>query len=106
MTVSIDGNVIGVGVTRGFSFPAGSEYTEAQASSLLEAKLSTISIAQSNVSPADQTVKAILFVVAYNDQTKLALLSAYAKLDASAQADTILIIATTSGDTDSIYFNE
>ncbi len=101
-SVMIDGVLIGVSVTRAFSFPSSVQYTVAEATSLLENKLNDILASTANVSAADRWTKQILFVFTNaGDQQVLQL--ALESIDGSTKADTIVVISSTTGMDDFLY---
>ncbi len=106
LLVQIDGRKIGVSVTRAVAFPFGSEYTVAQARTLLERKLEDIQASSMNVSPVDAWEKQILAYLAYDAQAADALTTAWSQVDAGTKADTILLVTVTSGDDVFIYDND
>ena len=101
--VEIDGMKVGVSVTRAVGFPRDAAYTEATASALLTRKLAGIQESTANVSAGDRWVKQILHVIAYADQHVAAMQAAYAALDPSVKADTILWVTRSDGDDEFIY---
>ena len=103
LLVDIDGYKIGVSVTRAFAFPAGSTFSEAQAQSLLEKKLSDVLVSSQLVLPKDAWEKQILHVLAYNEQHRSALKAAYPKVAPATKADTIVMVTVTDGSDDFIY---
>ncbi|MCB9735544.1 MAG: hypothetical protein H6745_23385 [Deltaproteobacteria bacterium] len=103
LLVEIDGEKVGVSVTRAVAFPFDSTYTEAQAKSLLEKKLGDILLSSGHVAESDRWVKQILSVVAYGDQHAAAIESAWASIDAAVRADTIVIVTVSDGDDAFLY---
>lgn len=101
--VEIDGMKVGVSVTRAVGFPRDAAYTEATASALLTRKLTDIQESTANVSASDRWVKQILHVIAYADQHVAAMEAAYAALDPSIKADTILWVTRSDGDDEFLY---
>jgi len=101
--VEIDGMKVGVSVTRAVGFPRDAVYTEATASALLTRKLTDIQESSANVSAGDRWVKQILHVIAYADQHVAAMQAAFAALDPSVKADTILWVTRSDGDDEFIY---
>ena len=101
--VEIDGLKVGVSVTRAVGFPRDAAYTEATASALLTRKLTDIQESTANVSAGDRWVKQILHVIAYADQHVAAMQAAYAALDPSVKADTILWVTRSDGDDEFLY---
>lgn len=101
--VSIDGQQVGVSVTRAVSFPPETPYTEANAA-FIESKLSDILVSTMNVIAADGWDKQILLIMAYGDMHAASVRTVWDGLDASVRADTIVYVVITDGDDDAIYF--
>lgn len=101
--VEIDGMKVGVSVTRAVGFPRDAVYPEATASALLTRKLNDIQESSAHVSAGDRWVKQILHVIAYADQHVAAMQGAYAALDPSVKADTILWVTRSDGDDEFLY---
>ena len=101
--VEIDGMKVGVSVTRAVGFPRDAVYPEATASALLTRKLTDIQESSAHVSAGDRWVKQILHVIAYADQHVAAMQAAYAALDPSVKADTILWVTRSDGDDEFLY---
>jgi hypothetical protein len=105
MEVELDGHKIGVSVTRGQTFPLGETYTLDAATTLISRKLTDIQASTAHVSAADRWDKQILAVLAYDGPTADTIQQAWTSLDASVQADTIVVVTTTDGDDTFIYTN-
>lgn len=105
LLVEIDGQKIGVSVTRAVKFPRDDStmYSVEQAKGLLNKKLKGILSSSMNVMPEDKWVKQILHVLAYDQQHATALKMAYGQIDASVKADTIVWITVTDGMDEFIY---
>lgn len=105
LLVEIDGQKIGVSVTRAVKFPRDDNtmYSVDQAKGLLDKKLKGILNSSMNVVPEDKWVKQILHVLAYDQQHATALKTAYGQLDAAVKADTIVWITVTDGMDEFIY---
>jgi hypothetical protein len=103
-SVQIDGITIGVKVTRAVKFPPDSALTTDEAKSLLEGKLDDILQSSANVSPADAWQKQILHVLSYSPENSAALLAALPQISQTLLGDTIVMITTTGGDDDFLYF--
>jgi hypothetical protein len=67
------------------------------AEALLEGKLGDILLSTQNVKPVHAWQKQILHVLAYDNQHRDALLSAYPQLPAAIRADTLVMITVTDG---------
>ena len=104
--VAIDGLKVGVSVVRAVGFPPGDPYTVDDALPVLEGKLDDILQSSVNVAPEDAWEKQILSVIAYSDEHAQSMLDAYELLDDETRADTILLVTTTHGDDDFIYFGD
>jgi hypothetical protein len=105
LMVEIDGHKIGVSVTRAVAYPFGQPYTVAAAQTLLTRKLEDIQASTANVSAADRWEKQALAYMSWDDQSTASLDTAWAAIDPSIKADTILIITTTHGDDQFLYSN-
>jgi hypothetical protein len=103
LLVEMDGLKVGVSVVRAVGFPQEDPYTPAQATTILQKKLSDILVSSANVAPEDAWVKQILSVVAYGPMHLDSILTAYAGLDPATRADTILVVTVTDGDDAFIY---
>lgn len=103
LLVEIDGEKIGVSVTRAVGFPFDQPYTVEQAVELLERKLADIQESTAHVSAADRWQKQILVVVAYGPGHAEALAAALEPIDAEVRADTIVWVLVTDGADDFIY---
>jgi hypothetical protein len=105
LEVTIDGHKIGVSVTRAVAFPFGDPYTMDAANALLTKKLEGIAESTMNVSAGDRWDKQFLAVMAWDDQAADTIVQSWNGLDASLQADTILIVTSTAGEDLFIYSN-
>ena len=101
--VDFGGTPIGVSVTRAFVFPPSEPYTVALAQDLLMRKLSDILESSANVAPEDRWRKQILVVMAYADMHAESIMSAWAALDPSITADTIVYVVVTDGMDEPLY---
>lgn len=100
---NIDGEVIGVSVTRAYLYPPDTPYTVEDATDLLDRKLSDILLSSANVSADYRWRKQILSVMAYTPDHAAALADAWVNLDDSVRADTIVFVTTTEGDDEFMY---
>jgi len=103
LLVEVDGEKIGVSVTRAVGFPFDDPYTVEQARELLEHKLSDIQESSGHVSAADRWRKQILAVVAYGDEHAASLATALEEIAGEIRADTIVWILVTDGADHFIY---
>ena len=103
LLVAIDGEKLGVSVTRAVGFPFDAPYTVEQATDLLDGKLADILVSTANVSDADRWRKQILAVLAYGPGHASSLATALAAIDPELRADTIVWILVTDGTDDFIY---
>ena len=103
LLVAVDGEKIGVSVTRAVAFPFDDPYTAEQASELLERKLGDILESTAHVSAADRWQKQILLVLAYGPAHADAMREALAGIDEATRADTIVWILVTDGADDFVY---
>jgi len=101
--VEIDGDKVGVSVTRAVGFPFDAPYTVAQAKSILEKKLGDILISSANVSEMHRWVKQILHVLAYDAPHVESLRTAWGQIAEATRADTIIIVTVTNGADAFIY---
>ncbi len=105
LLVAIDGQHLGVSVTRAVSFPADAGYPLTQARlDFLEGKLDDILVSSMNVQPPDGWVKQALVVMAYGDEHAATIRAAWAAIDAASKADTIVYVVVTDGPDTPIYF--
>jgi hypothetical protein len=100
---SVDGVQIGVSVTRAFAWPPDAAYTVAQATTLLTDKLGDVLLSSDNVIAPDVWLKEILLVEAYTAAHADSIETAWAALDPSLTADTIVYVLVTEGDDAFIY---
>jgi len=105
LEVEIDGHKIGVSVTRAVAFPFGQPYSVADATALIQRKLTDIQASTANVSAEDRWDKQILAVLAFDDQHADVVAQVWAGFDAAVRADTIVIVTVTNGDDTFIYTN-
>lgn len=105
MEVEVDGHKIGVSVTRAQTFPLGQTYDLDTATMLISRKLTDIQASTAHVSAQDRWDKQILAVLAYDGAAADTVAQAWSMLDASVQADTIVVVTTTDGDDTFIYTN-
>ncbi len=101
--VMIGTEKIGVSVTRAFVFPTTDPYTVARATDLLTDKLAGVLESSAGVTAADAWTKQILAVVAYGTMHAESIATAWASLDASLRADTIVYVIVTDGDDMPLY---
>ena len=102
---SIQGEKIGVSVTRAETYPLGQTYTLQAATTLITRKLDDIQTSTKDVSPGDKWDKQILAILAYDDQAADTMAQAWTMLDDATRADTLVVITTTDGDDTFIYTN-
>ncbi|HEU5060676.1 MAG TPA: hypothetical protein VFU21_29295 [Kofleriaceae bacterium] len=103
LLVAVDGEKIGVSVTRAVGYPFDDPYTVEQAREILERKLAGILESTAHVSEADRWRKQILAVVAYAPGHVDALSAAWGAIPAETRADTIVWVLVTEGADDFIY---
>ena len=96
MMVSINGERVGVSVTRAYR-PTPMVFTDAIARDLLMTKLTGINRSSMRVLPAQRWVKQILHVFAVDMAAGLAIGRAWATVDAATRADTIVLVTVTHG---------
>ena len=105
LLVDIDGIKIGVSVTRAIAFPFDAPYSVEQARELLDQKLQGVLDSSANVAAIDEWHKQILHVIAYSDEHRAALESAFVDVDATLKADTIVYVSVSDGDDLFLYQN-
>ncbi|HEY8145196.1 MAG TPA: hypothetical protein VIG06_21090 [Kofleriaceae bacterium] len=103
LLVEVDGEKIGVSVTRAVAFPFDDPYSVEQAQELLEHKLTDILESTGHVSASDRWQKQILAVVAYGPGHADSLAAALDRIADEIRADTIVWILVTDGADDFIY---
>lgn len=96
--VRIDGQQVGVSVTRAVSFPPDAGYPlTPQRIAFVEEKLDDILVSSMNVQPPDRWVKQLLVVMAQGDEHAMTLRAAWDAIDATSKADTVLYVVVTDG---------
>lgn len=90
--VLIDGQKVGVSVTRAYLGPFVTDYTLADATALLEKKLTGILESSTNVSAEDRWVKQILHVWTLHPEWADIVEQAWQDMDPSLKADTIVLV--------------
>jgi len=103
LLVEVEGIRLGVSVTRAFAWPPEEPYTVEQATTLLEGKLGDVLLSSANVSPGDQWTRQILSVISYAPGHTLSIETAWAGIDSSIRADTLIMVTTTEGNDSYIY---
>lgn len=106
LEVTLDGEKIGVSVTRAQTYPLGTPYTLSAATTLIKRKLDDIQLSTANVSTADRWRKQILSILAWDTQAADTFAQAWADVPATSRADTIVVITTTEGADTFIYTNQ
>jgi hypothetical protein len=103
LLVWIDGYKVGVSVARAYHYPPSNPYTVAEATTLLNKKLSDIPLSAANAAPQDAWVRSMLHVVAFDSSYADSIEAAWAQLDDSVRADTIVVVTVTDGEDAFIY---
>jgi hypothetical protein len=103
LLVSIDGQKVGVSVTRAVGFPRDDPYTVERARDLLEGKLEGVLASSENVSDEDRWVKQILHVVAYGEGHAESMETAWGQIDDAIRADTVVIVTLSDGEDEWLY---
>ena len=103
MLLQIDARKVGISVTRAYHYPPTQPYTEAEASKLLDKKLSDLPKSKANAAAADAWTRSMLHVLAYDKQHADVLQAAWKKQSASSKGDAILVVTVTNGKDDVIY---
>ncbi|MBE7451700.1 MAG: hypothetical protein HS111_23250 [Kofleriaceae bacterium] len=106
LLVELGGARVGVSVTRAVTFPFGSPFTPAAATTLLQGKLDDLALATTQVTAADAWSEQLLATLAYDAQHAQVLMDAWAALDPTTRRETILVVAVTSGDDLFIYTDQ
>ncbi|MBS2014331.1 MAG: hypothetical protein JST00_15700 [Deltaproteobacteria bacterium] len=94
--VAIDGQRVGVSVTRAYK-PPSQTLTDADVKDLLEKKLDGINKSSARVVAADKWVKQILHVFSVDKAATDAVKRVYATIDPALRADTIVLVTQTKG---------
>ncbi|MCP4504399.1 MAG: hypothetical protein GY822_31170 [Deltaproteobacteria bacterium] len=103
LLVEIDGQKVGVSVTRAVGFPRDDPYTVDDATNLLVGKLDDVLESSANVSAEDAWVKQILHIIAYAPEHAVSIADAWALVDDNVRADTIVFITVSNGDDGFLY---
>jgi hypothetical protein len=106
MEVEMDGQKVGVSVTRAQTYPLGMTYTLDTATTLITRKLNDIQTSTADVSAGDRWSKQILAILAWDSAAADTMAQAWTMLSASVKADTIVVITTTDGDDTFVYTNQ
>jgi hypothetical protein len=96
LLVSIDGDRVGVSVTRAY-VPPPMVLSDAQAQALIEKKLAGINASSERVLPADRWVKQVLHVFTANADAAQAVARVWPNISAALRADTIVLVTQTTG---------
>lgn len=97
MMLQIAGQKVGVTFSRAVKFPFNAPFTIAEAQTQLEGKLGDILRSNENVAPSDRWIKQILHIIAFSQEHAASVRTAYAALDPSLKANTVLFITVTDG---------
>ncbi len=103
LLVAIDSRKVGVSVTRAYHYPPGEPLTSAEAEALLQQKLGDVLLSEANARPVDAWHRSLLAVIAYDAQHGDAVAAAFAGLDPTVAADTIVVVTVTDGQDDYVY---
>ncbi len=103
MLVEIDGQNVGVSVTRAFKWGEGVVYTEEDAYTLLSDKLTDVLSSAANAGETDAWAHAILHIITYDPSYAPSLEAAYGTLPASLTDQTIVVMTVTNGNDEFIY---
>ncbi len=103
LLVEIDGEILGVSVTRAIAFPFSDPYPVATAQALLEQKLQGVLDSTANVSAGDTWTKQILHVIAYGPGHADSIVQAFDLVSPTLKADTIVYVTVTDGDDAPLY---
>ena len=103
LLVDLDGETIGVSVTRAYAWPPEDPYTVEQATALLDDKLDDVLLSSANVGAEHAWGKQILSVIAYTPDHAAAIVAAWDLLDTETRADTVVLVTITEGDDALLY---
>lgn len=103
IVVEIDGEYVGVSVTRAFNYPPADPLPLSEALRVLNEKLDGIESSTESVCEEDAWVKQILFILAYSDEKAETMIDAYQSLPEVDLGNTIVIVTVTDGDDSFIY---
>lgn len=95
--MTVDGNVIGVSVTRAYLGPFNQDYTLADATTLLDKKLEGVNESTLNVSAGDAWTKQILHIWTLQPDWVPILEEAWMAMDAGLKADTVVLVTIEDG---------
>lgn len=101
--VEIDGQQVGVSVTRAVGFPRDDPYTVETAGALLSDKLGDVLESSAGVGDEDAWVKQVLVIIAYAEPHVTSLETAVAHVPVEVSADTIIYIVESRGDDAWLY---
>ena len=103
LLLSIESLKIGVSVTRAFGWPPEDPYTLEQATTLLNDKLTDISLSSDNVWEDDAWEKQILHIMAYTPEHAATVEDAWKDLEPSIKLNTVVFVTATEGEDDFMY---
>ncbi len=103
LLVEIDGDRVGVSVTRALGWPPEEPWTLEQADDLLRDKLADIPLSTANVSAEDAWDKQILHVLAYSPEHAALIEQAWEGLEPALRGDTIVLSTATEGQDGFLY---
>ncbi|MGB5437086.1 MAG: hypothetical protein WBM98_14420, partial [Maribacter sp.] len=90
-------------VSRAYQYPPGTPYTNNQATTLLENKLSEIILAEENVSILEEVESSFLVIFAYDSQHSDVLTTVWNGLSPEIKTDITLVLISTEGLDEFIY---
>lgn len=103
--ITLDGETVGVSVTRAFVFNPSQEYTASEAQRVIGHKLAGIIESTQTVQPPYQWRKQILVVLTPSEMNAAIVRTVWEGLDTAMRADTIVVVTVTSGEDDFVYTN-
>ncbi len=95
--VEIDGQRVGVSVTRAYKPKSQGAQTEAEIKSLLEKKLEGVNSSTARVAASDKWVKQVLHVFSATTASTDAIKKVFPTISAAVRADTIVLVTETAG---------
>lgn len=105
LVVGVSGRTLGVSVVRAYGYPPEDPWTDDEAATIIERKLSDILLSSENVVDESAWERQILSVIAYTSAHADTVGRVWAAADPAIRADTVLYVTTADG-TDTFIFQE